>query len=236
MRFRPPWWAWTATLPLLALLCGLGTWQLRRGAEKAALAGSYAAGQAQQPQELGAEIPAATRRPVRVRATGRYDGARQLLLDNQSHEGKPGYHVWTPLLLTSGATIVVDRGWLPLGEARERLVSLAAPAGDVAVTGLWRSLPEPGMRLTGSDDCPSPPSFPVLVNYPSHAELACLLGEEIGHGVLLLDAADGGGYVRDWSRQILSIPPSRHYGYALQWYALAALLGFLFVRFNLKRS
>ena len=52
--------------------------------------------------------------------------------------------------------------------------------------------------------------------------------------VLLLDADSGPGFVREW--QPPGLPPERHIGYAVQWWAFALLLVGLFVGLNVKRK
>lgn len=235
MSFHPPLWAWLLTLPMLALLCGLGTWQIRRGLEKAGLQQDYAAAQTLPPAAARAAPPAPQASPLRLRAEGSYVDDRSLLLDNQTHGQTPGRRVWTPLRLDDGTLMLVDRGWVPLN-ASPSVAESPAPPGGLAVIGLWRRLPEPGLRLEGKSTCAPAPRFPVLVNYPTAAEVGCLLGEPVSDGLLLLDPDAPGGFVREWHGALSEIPPSRHYGYAAQWFLLAATLLFLFVRFNLKRT
>ena len=53
-------------------------------------------------------------------------------------------------------------------------------------------------------------------------------------GMLQLDADADHGFIREWSD--LGIPPSRHYGYAVQWGALALTALILYLLLNLKRT
>ncbi|MBI2383073.1 MAG: SURF1 family protein [Gammaproteobacteria bacterium] len=234
-RFRPPPWAWLLALPLAALLATLGTWQLRRGQDKELLRAELARARAEAPAELDASVPPGPLTLRRVRVRGTYEHWRQLLLDNQSHGRVPGYRVWTPLRTERGLAIV-DRGWIAQNPDRSAAASLLAPAGVQDVEGYWRPLPQPGLRLDGTPNCPSAPQFPLVVSYPTAAELACALGEPVADGLLLLAPDAGYGYVRDWEAQMLGVPPERHYGYAAQWYALCATLLVLFVKLNLKRA
>jgi surfeit locus 1 family protein len=227
IAFRPPLWASCAAGAGLVLFGALAAWQLQRGQDKAALREQLA--------HPAAAIPlsAATPAPgpltfVPVATQGRWLPERTLLQDGQSHDGRPGYHVWTPLRLAAGGLAVVDRGWIPA-----RGEELAALEGDARVAGFWRALPEPGMRLAGTDNCPAHPQFPVLVLYPTAAELACVLGEPVLPGLLLLDPAAPGGFARDWS--LPGFPPERHYAYAAQWLALALTVVIVYLVLNLKR-
>lgn len=232
-HFKPPLWAVLGMVPGLVLLLSLGTWQLHRGQAKQAMLDHYAAAGTQaavafNPKQL------ATLQPLRVELSGRYDDQRQLLLDNQSNHQRPGYEVWTPLRLADGALLIVNRGWIPQSGTRAQPPSPAAPQGEQKISGYWRALAEPGMRL-GQPACEKATRFPQIVNYPKAAELQCTLGEPVLNGELLLDAKAGGGFVREWNFDN-GFPPTRHYGYAAQWYALALTLLAFFIKLNLKRS
>ena len=154
--FRPPAWALAGTVALCALFCGLGLWQLQRGDQKKALQQQYAQAAAQAPTDLIADSAApAGAQAVRAQARGTYLPDRQLLLDGQGHGETSGYNVWTPLRLADGGLVIVNRGWVAEGPDRRALAPLDAPAGEVTVRGLWRALPEPGLRL-GQEACALP--------------------------------------------------------------------------------
>ncbi|HZP12086.1 MAG TPA: SURF1 family protein [Nevskiaceae bacterium] len=230
-KFRPPRWSWLVLLPLLALLVGLGSWQVRRAHEKEALQAAYEQATKRDPENLSAKT-VATDLPVAVRARGFFLPNKQLLLDNQSHDGQPGYHVWTPMRLLTGGTVIVDRGWIARSTSGE-LPEVAPPrSGMWAIRGLWRSLPKPGMRLAGAPIAKLT-KFPAAVEYPTAEDLRTLLGEPVAAGVLELDAGEDGGFVREWN-PVATFPPSRHYGYAVQWFSLAGALVVLFVLVNRK--
>ncbi len=228
---RAPAWAFVVTAAAIALFSALGLWQLRRGLAKEALQAQLA-DRAAAPEllshALGAPLGSDTRR---ARASGRYLADRQLLQDGQSRQLQPGFHVWTPLLLADESAILVNRGWIPADRSG---FDGSAPAGPVTVTGFWRALPRPGVRLAGTDNCPDDAAFPAVVLYPTPHEVECLLKRPFVGGLLLLDPEASGGYVREWTD--FGFPPARHYGYAAQWFALgvAALVVFLVV--NRKRS
>jgi surfeit locus 1 family protein len=194
---------------LLVVVAGsaLGRWQVSRGQDRQ-----------QYLDALVAQPPQAER--------GIYLASRQLLLDGQSHAGVPGYHAWTPLQLATGELLVVDRGWVP-----QPAPALPAPVGEVGVTGRWRPLPRAALRLRAAVACPAA-SFPAVVEYPSAAELRCLLGASVRDGVLQLDPAVPGGFVRDWGEA--GFPPARHYAYAAQWFGLA-LVGLVFFVRELRK-
>lgn len=218
-----------AAFAALALFSSLGTWQLKRGELKQALIESLAEPSAVR-RELVSTTPAAAALSLtRAYVRGSFDPAHTLLLE-QAHEGVPGYLVWTPLRLAGDASVMVERGWIPRGQAG----IVDPPSGSLLVPGVWRALPEPGLRLSGADNCPVAPKFPLPVLYPTAADLACLLGGAALDGVLVMDEGGPGALVH--IAAVPGLPPERHYGYALQWYALALTAGILFVVLNWKRA
>ena len=232
-HFKPPLWAVLSMLPALALLLSLGTWQFHRGQAKEVMLAHYAEAGSQAAVVFNPK-QAATMQPLHVELRGRYEDQRQLLLDNQSNHQRPGFDVWTPLRLADGTLLLVNRGWIPQNGPRAQQAVPAAPQGEQRISGYWRSLSEPGMRL-GQPSCQKVTAFPQIMNYPKIDELQCTLGEPLLSGELLLDAQVDGGFVREWNFDN-GFPPSRHYGYAAQWYALALTLLAFFIKLNLKRS
>lgn len=227
---RAPLWAFAVTAAAVAVFSALGAWQLRRGAAKEQML-SQLSDRATEPELLSLALGAPLEHSFRrARASGRYLPDRQLLQDGQSHEHRPGYHVWTPLLLPDESAILVNRGWVPADRAG---FDGTAPAGIVTVTGIWRAMPRPGVRLEGTANCPAEPEFPVVVLYPTGVEVECLLKRPFVGGLLLLDPEADGGFVREWTD--LGFPPERHYGYAAQWFALALASLVIFVAVNRRR-
>jgi surfeit locus 1 family protein len=229
--FRAPAWAWLLTAAGVALFGSLAAWQVSRGQAKEAMVASLV-DVAAPAQPLSAAAPAP--RPLELRrasATGTYLAGRQLLQDGQSLRHRPGYHVWTPLRLAGGGVVMVNRGWIGLDRAG---FDGSAPAGTVELRGFWRTLPEPGLRLGEGGNCPAGRGYPAVVVYPAAEDLACLVGEPVLPGLLLLDADLPGGFARHWGD--LGFPPQRHYGYAVQWLGLAVAAVVIFFLVNRKRT
>lgn len=227
LRFAPrP--AGTVAAVAAAFLCAtLGNWQLGRAAEKRALTADFArAGPA---LELGT-LPAGAPRYQRVTARGHYDSGRQFLLDNRSHAGQAGMEVLTPLVLADGSAVLVNRGWLPHGPSRETLPGVGVADAPRAVSGRLDELPQPSIRL----DAPPAAGWPRLVQYPRMDELSAMLGRKLQPRMLLLDPAEPDGYVREWS--VPGTTSERHLGYAVQWFAFAALAIAIWIAVSLRRE
>lgn len=220
---RARWGPWLATLlalPLAAGLSGLGLWQLQRAGEKAALLAAHDAARRAAPlPALPHRCDPARHRYLRVRLRGRYLGDRQILLANQVHRGRAGFHVYTPLRPADGGPLVlVNRGWIP---AVGRLAEASAPAppeGVVEVTGMLNRPASVGLRL--GDALAGGVRWPLRLPYLDAEIAARALGRPVYGCVVYLDPEAPGGYMRRW--RIVEFGPERHRAYAAQWFGLAA--------------
>jgi len=133
-EFSPGLWPSIATLVLLPGMIWLGIWQLERAAWKQGLVDAHDASSQLAPVSLEWMLDAGEVSEYRpVAASGHYDLEQQLLLDNRTYLGHAGYHVLTPLRLKDHAAVLVNRGWVPLGQSRAELPELPGPAGRVSV-------------------------------------------------------------------------------------------------------
>lgn len=205
----------------------LGGWQLSRAEEKRVMARSFTAGG---PAIDWPRLPPDAPRFQRVQLRGRYDGARQFLLDNMSHESVAGVQVLTPLVLDNGDAVLVNRGWLPYGPTRQDLPAVDVGGEKRTVVGRIDELPRPGIWLKG----PAAAGWPRLVQYPSMPQLSAALGRELAPRQVLLDPGVPDGYVRDW--HVPGTTPDRHLGYAVQWFAFAALAVVIWAVLGFRRS
>ena len=72
---------------------------------------------------------------TQVELRGSYDVDGQRVVRNRPLNGQPGYDVVVPFRLTTGETVIIDRGWLPIGNntpGRPDVVP-SPPAGEVTV-------------------------------------------------------------------------------------------------------
>jgi surfeit locus 1 family protein len=155
----------------------------------------------------------------RLEVAGELVGSPQFLLDNMLHEGVAGYHVLTALrVLGSHERVLVNRGWVAAGGDRDVLPHVAVAEGSRRVVGRLERLPRPGLRL-GAAASEAPRGSAVVLQYPTAADVAAILGEPVLDYQVLLDPAEPDGYVRQW--QAPGLAPERHWSYAGQWLALA---------------
>ncbi|MBQ1027954.1 SURF1 family protein [Micromonospora sp. C95] len=147
-----PRWLGLLVLALAAatVMVLLGNWQLDRYHGRTAINERIDAGLRMDPVPLREALPAPTGGPgtvgapppeertfTRVTVTGRYDTDNIVLVRGRTAEGRVGFEVVTPLVLTDGTAVLVDRGWIPPapGGAVAQPDVPPAPAGEVTVEG-----------------------------------------------------------------------------------------------------
>jgi len=67
--------------------------------------------------------------------------------------------------------------------------------------------------------------WPKGAVYPTRDEVAAALGTEVQDFVLLMDHDDEHGFLRHWIPS--EFGPGKHFAYAFQWFAMAAVLSAL---------
>jgi cytochrome oxidase assembly protein ShyY1 len=73
-----------------------------------------------------------------VAVTGHFDNSNQILIQmEQDAENDPGYWLVTPLILSDGTAVAINRGFVPLGlDESGPLLQYRPPSGTVTVTGM----------------------------------------------------------------------------------------------------
>ena len=68
---------------------------------------------------------------------GQFLPERTLYLDNRVLQGRAGYNVVTPLQMgPDGPLVLVNRGWIAVGQTRAVLPAVPVPQGPVQVEGM----------------------------------------------------------------------------------------------------
>jgi surfeit locus 1 family protein len=120
----------------------LGIWQLSRLRERRALNARALAARTLPPVSLDDPASAATLSVGgadnrRVRITGRYDHAAEVVIRGQSEQGVPGVRIITPFRPLRGDTaVLVHRGFVTSGDARGVDLAGLHEDGVVTVTGI----------------------------------------------------------------------------------------------------
>jgi surfeit locus 1 family protein len=226
-QFRPTLWPTLGLIVLVAATLSLGNWQRQRAAQKAALQTQFDLAAREPPMQLAlvrTASDAARWRFHLVRASGEFDARAQVLIDNKVHAGQPGYHVVTPLKLTDGNYVLVDRGWVRAGPRRAELPQVPPPTGSVTVEGRLDLPPQRYLEL-GADNA----TGPVRQNLDI-ARLATASGLPLLPYIVEQTGESPAGLVRDWAVPDFGI--EQHRSYMLQWYSLGLLGCVLWVGLN----
>jgi surfeit locus 1 family protein len=222
-RFSPSPGLTLLMLVLCVVFIALGRWQWRRGNLHAAEHASFERG-AREVLALGPRPLTQVPDDQRVSLSGTYDSAHQFLIDNMSYNDVDGYQVLTPLERPGGATVLVNRGWVPFLGSRADLPDISIKStGPVTISGRVGNLPVAGLAI-GRAPPPDSGPWPRVTSFPSMAQLSGALGRPLEPRVILLDPQQPEGYVRDWHAP--GIPALQNFAYAFEWwcFAIAALV------------
>jgi surfeit locus 1 family protein len=235
LRFRFRTIPFIATLVLVLVGIALGNWQTRRAAEKTVLQARLEQGMAAAPRVLdGGAVDPAHLEFHRVVVTGEFVPNWPVFLDNRPQNGRTGFILLMPFKIAgSNKAVLVARGWLPRNTAEhDRLPPFTTPAGQVRIEGRAVRQLARVMQL----GTPAPLQPKALVQNLEPAELARASGLDLLPVVVEQTGPDaaGEGLQRNWPAPSLDI--DRHKGYAVQWYALAAMAFLFFVITGFRRG
>ena len=212
-----------STLVMLALLLGLGTWQVERLAWKEGLLAQIARAEARPAVPLG-DTPEPF---AKVRASG-----LPALYGSQGHDTPAGPMLGAQLLAVldrpGQAPLLVDRGWVPTAPNGAPGPLPAPPAGETVVEGFVRQPDHPG-PFSAADD-------PVQRRFYTLDPVA------IGHALGLATVAPftlvamgppppGQSPV---PAEALPRPVNNHLSYTITWYGVAVVLLVIFVLYARK--
>ena len=140
-------------LAVLAALLLLGVWQVQRLAWKQDLIARQEAALSASPQPLEGVLakPEAERLFWPVTVTGQFADVAPFVVGMRPRDGKPGYHLVLPFILTegplAGREALVNLGWSPLDTARSWRLPPDMVGRVVTLDGIAR-LPEARTWLT----------------------------------------------------------------------------------------
>lgn len=234
-------WMFTTLLVILgtAVCVRLGIWQLDRLEQRRAFNAHYLAMTAMSPLDLNSvpqvDLTTMEYRPVTV--TGTFDFQNQVALRNRYHDHQYGYHLLTPLILSNGTAILVERGWIPAeGNATPADWRKYDRAGEQTIRGIIRL----GQTRPDLGGVPDPP----LAEGQTRLDFWNIVNLEriaLQTPYPLLPV-----FIQPDSDETLSTPPypsqpnieiteGPHFGYALQWFTFASIL-FLGYPFYLRKA
>ena len=240
--------ATVAAVAGIAVTVSLGNWQLSRAAQKEAIHDAIAQRRAQplldgrslaalplsspgasEPAAGAAEREALVYRRIALRGT--WLPQHTVYLDNRQMDGRPGFFVLTPLQIGRDAAVVVQRGWVPRDfQDRTRLPPVETPTGPVEIEARVAEAPSKLFSFAGGD--PGQGSSRIRQNLDL-ADYRRETGLPLVSLSVLQTGEPGEGLQRRWPEIASGV--EKHYGYAVQWFGLAALIAILYVWYQLVR-
>jgi surfeit locus 1 family protein len=218
------WQILIATVLGVALLVGLGLWQLQRLEWKQALIAERDSRLAAAPVTLDQALKEfdADRSVefLKVEVTGAFQNEAELFLLT-TDGGVPGFEIVTPLVSQDGIVVLTDRGFIPepLKDPAKRPES--RPQGEVKVTGMLR-------RHVGSRGPFTPDNDPeanIWYWWDIPAMLAFAhVGPDARVAPFALHLLPGDGKSLPRPVAVDTALTNNHLQYALTWFALAVLL------------
>lgn len=210
----------------IAVLVGLGTWQVQRLHWKEGLIATIQQRMALPPVDLVAalkenpDVAAQEYRPVRVEGTFDHRYERHFLA---TLDGEPGFYVYTPLKLDDGDWLFVNRGFVPDGRQDPATRPQGQVQGRVTITGLLRT----ALAEKPSSFIPDNEVDKNIFFWKDLRAMAASSGLSADAKVLGLfvdaDKAPNPGGLPIGGVTIVDLPNS-HLQYAITWYGLAAAL------------
>ena len=221
--FSSKWLGYLLLAAIFATACVfLGRWQMDRRAETLAEINRVVSNYSATPIPFAAARDQFTQLDpakewTQVQLQGTYDADGQRIVRNRPLNGQPGYEVVVPFKLASGETVIVDRGWLPIGNRNPGSPDSvpAPPSGEVtAVVRLKHGEPElqrgaPQGQLASIDL----PTYSAQLGYP------VLTG---AYGQLASETPAAAEMPVAFPKP--STEEGTHLSYSLQWFAFGVLM------------
>ena len=203
----------------------LGVWQIDRGYAKKALENAFSERQSlpveTNPGELNQNLYYRN-----IQISGVF-GKKTFFVDNKTFNGKAGYVVLNPFTLVSKEKILVSRGWIQ-SEQRDSLPELSLPKKNLKLDGMLR----PFSKDFVLKDQVNKFGENFIIQGLDKDLMEELSGKKFMPYVFELSALSNLSFEPIW--QPTSLKSTRHFGYAIQWFALALVV--LFGGFYLFRK
>lgn len=213
----------------LALLIGLGTWQLERLQWKEGLIATREERLAAPPIALPDRGDPAGLEYRRVHFSGQYLNDREMYLAARTLNGETGYHVMTPVRPAAGLPVLVDRGWIPLYRKDPSSRPETRPGGTTDIDGYVR-LPERPNIFTPANDQTQNMWFSIDLK-----AMARYAGLDAVRPFYVQAAPSADPKALPIGIKPMVELPNNHLQYALTWYALAVALAITYILYMRRR-
>lgn len=253
--FKPGLIPTLAFLVILPCLIALGFWQVDRADQKRAILAGMDHARTEAPLNLiQAMTDLKTQAYYGIQLEGRFMPNEDMLLMHANEHNQVGYYVLSSFETEyqgSQVYILVNRGFIegkspaPLrGSApfekgatkhssarNEKGATQHNPSQTQVIRGII-TRPQPTRFILG-ETVPDPKAKPLMVQRTDLEAISQVTGRTYLPLVVLAEGDLSDGLLRDWQLNVM--PPEKHLGYALQWFALALCLVIIYIVVNLRR-
>jgi surfeit locus 1 family protein len=172
----------------------------------------------------------------RVEVKGAFDNTRSIVLPGRGHEGTPGVHLVTPLILAgSGTAVLVNRGWVPSPDAASIELDSFPGTATAPVVGLALPFLDRRASVTSrADSTRGGDTFRRVWYHVDEAALRAQFPYPLAPFTVQMLPHDG---PRTFPRPL---PPPEldegsHLGYAVQWFSFAVIAIVGWITFIVRR-
>ncbi len=223
----------------IAILVGLGIWQIDRKVGKENLIATVTARLTQAPHDLPpranwAHLVQADNEYRRVTFSAEFLVGEEALVYSAGSAFRPdvqgtGYWVFAPARLASGSIVIVDRGFIPLDHKDPTSRAAGTPHGIIDIVGVMR-WPETRGLFTPADDVKGnvwylrdPAAMATAHHWASAAPFYIEQESPVPDGALPKPG------------KLTVALPDNHLQYAITWFGLALALAGVYVTFIARR-
>jgi surfeit locus 1 family protein len=140
--------------------------------------------------------------------------------------------VLSPFELSGGSDILlINRGWVALGNSREILPAIEKPAGDGVVRGI-ASIPGEDIYRMGTISLQD--NWPQVIPFVDIEAMQAQFEGQLLPLILWLGPEQAGHYAREWNP--VWARPEKSRAYAWQWFTFGAVSLILFLVLNLRKQ
>ena len=199
------------------ILIYLGSWQVMRGLEKKDIVNQHYENKS---LPVISEKEMATLNSENliyrtVNLEGEYQ-SESYILDNRLYRQEAGYEIFTAFETSEKNLFLINRGWVSKEDYEK---GTEEAEGKVTIQGVLSPFKRFGLNLV---DQIYLDGWPKLVQQVDYETTKNDIGNSINESVIQLSAASAGAFEPIWKP--VDLKPSRHFGYALQWFGLALVL------------
>ena len=225
-------------LCVIIILANFGFWQLRRLDQRRTLNNQIMATTSQTPVQLTTDTgDLQSFHFARVAVTGTFDHEQSMTLRHQTLDNVRGVHLLTPLRVKgTGQAVIVDRGWIPAGDAIPEARAAYDIAGQVTIEGIaYRTQTRPSFLAARDPDL-----------QPGQTRLDAWFRVDIDRiqaqtpyplWPIFIEQGSSSDNVSDElprRNSSLTLDEGPHLGYAIQWFSFTVALAVIYLFFIRK--